>query len=908
MDKSRKNRRGALRSAVPYLTAGLAACAVMLIIYAVNRIFPFGANTVVCEDMVQQTIPNYTQFWDWLHHPSSRSLLFNWNTAAGVEVMTSGFYIFKPWDILFTLVVPRAHITEGIPFLLMFKVAMCSVTMTFFLRKRFRLSAPWVFTLSMAYAFSAFNLIYYTNMSWLDMAFLFPLLIAAALRMADTGKWLPYCLLLAYISVLSVYSTYMVCMFLLLIGFLYLAFMYPKERRKATIVRFGLSSVLALLISAAMNVPYIHYIMGSTRRTIKEKSTLFETLKSIFTNSTTYSSAKLQVVFLCSGLLFAFLVLIIADFKKHKKQTLFFTLGAAILILPAFVESINLLWHIGSYVSFPMRYVYELVFFGITCAAWCIQNTDGVIHILKGRPVNIIFGVISAAAAAGGIYLLVTRVYTDNFAASGLKYRYILREDATTYILLSFLLMAVAYILALYLKNKKLSWSIITVFLAVETGLLGYTVYGVGADNKTRNSMYQTDYIAESHIMRGQLPQENDHLSRIKDHDLHLNSNYPLLLDFPAMSNFTHLVSSDMTDAMENLGYSQIYTRVVDSTGTPLSDALLNMKYTFAEGDLNDTEYTYLSEFGTCGLYADNFTLPAGLIVNSDFMNVDVFSGDAFTNTNELYRALSGSDEDIFEFDEELFDTATGDYTKTVHVEGTRHLYLWIDIDSASTATRGSVSVIIDGKRADLTYFNSTANYYYPNNFWNELIDCGVRTDEDVQIDLLSVKNVGTVPVVTGLFDDSKLAALCEMKKNSHGELTTGNRSLTATAVNEGAEDAWIYLPVAYDDGWSCRLNGSACAIDPALGGFMAVQLAPGENTIEMKYTPYGLKTGILITLFAILATAALYIVSRKRPLDPEADTVILRIIDKIYYVGMFAVFAVMYLLTTAYTIYANVF
>ena len=448
----------------------------------------------------------------------------------------------------------------------------------------------------------------------------------------------------------------------------------------------------------------------------------------------------------------------------------------------------------------------------------------------------------------------------------------------------------------------------LTVFIAAETGLLGYTVYGVGADNSTRNSMYQTDYITESLQMREQLPQENDHLSRIKDHDLHLNSNYPLLLDFPAMSNFTHLVSSDMTDAMENLGYSQIYTRVVDSPGTPLSDALLNMKYTFTEYDLDETEYTYLSEFGTCGLYSNNFTLPAGLIVNSDFMNVDVFSGNAFTNTNELYRALSSSNDDIFEYTEDKFDTSDNEYTKTVHIEGTQHLYLWVDIDSSSSETRGSIAVFINEKRVDLTYFDSTSNYYYPNNFWNELIDCGVRTDEDVRIGLYTVKNVGVVPVVTGTFDDEKLAELCEMNKDRHGELTTGNRSLTATVSNDGSGDAWIYLPVAYDDGWSCSLNGSDCQIEPALGGFMAVKLEQGENTIEMDYTPYGLRSGIIISIITALLTAALYILSRKRPIAPESDSTVLKIIDKLYYVGMFAVFAVMYLLTTAYTIYANVF
>lgn len=902
------NKSDRIKSALPYLSAGLVSCIIILIVYAVNHIYPFGSGSVVCEDMVQQTIPNYTQFWDWLHHPTSRSLLFNWNTAAGVEIMTSGFYIFKPWEVLFTLIVPRNSIAQGIPFLLMLKFAACAVTMTFFLRRRFKnVSSPWVFTLSIVYAFSAFDLIYYTNMGWLDMAFLLPLLIIAALRMADTGKWLPYYLMLTYISVLSVYSAYMIFLFLFLIGFLYLALMYPKEKRKTTIVRFGVTSVLALLSSAAMNIPYIHYILGSTRRTIKEKSTLFETIKSILTNHETYSLWKLQVVFLCSGILFAFLVLLLSDFRKNKKAAVFFGVGTVMLVLPVCVESINLIWHMGSYISFPLRHIYLLVFFGISCAAWCIQNTENVLHIANGKPLNIVFSVLAIASGAGGIFVLASKTLATDFANSGLKYRAILVKDSETWLMLSFLCMTVCYLFALYLKNKKLSWSIATVMIAVEIGLLSYTTFGVGADNSTRNPMYQDNYIGQSLIMKEELPQENDKLTRIKDKDLFLNSNYPLLLDFPAMSNFTHLVSSDMTDAMEALGYSQIYTRVVDSPGTPLADALLNMNYTFSKGELNEDEYTFLKPFGDCLLYKNNFTLPVGLYVNDDFMDIDLFDNNAFDNTNSLYKALTDNDDDIFEYTEGSFDTGAGEYSDTVHVNGRRHVYLWVDIDSRYSNTRGSVSVFIDGERVDLSYFGSDTNYYYPNNFWNELIDCGIREDEDITIDLVAVKNIGgNIPVIIGMFDDEKLAQLCEINRDNHAEITAGNRSLSVNAYNSGSEDSLVYLAVAYDDGWSCTLNGKPCEIEPALGGFMAIRLTEGENHIEMKYTPYGLTLGIIVSMISLAAAAVLWFISRKRPIPDNCDNLVLKITDKLYYILMFAALAVIYLLPCVITIIAN--
>ena len=124
-------KTGKLYNKMPYLFSGLMTIAIMLAVYAVNSIYPFGTGSVVCDDMVQQTISNYTYFWDYLHSGGAKSLLFNWETAAGTQVLTTGFYILKPWEIIFTLLCPRDGIVNGIPFLIIFKILMTSLSMVF---------------------------------------------------------------------------------------------------------------------------------------------------------------------------------------------------------------------------------------------------------------------------------------------------------------------------------------------------------------------------------------------------------------------------------------------------------------------------------------------------------------------------------------------------------------------------------------------------------------------------------------------------------------------------------------------------------------------------------------------------------------------------------------------------------
>ena len=898
------DKKSKLINALPYIITGLTGIVIMLVIYAVNGIYPFGSGSVVCDDMVQQTISNYTYFWDYLHSGFSKSLMFNWETAAGAQVLTTGFYILKPWEIIFTLLCPRDGIVNGIPFLVIFKMTMAGISMTYFLRKEFRIEPFWQVTLSIAYSFSAFILIYYTNMGWIDAAFMFPFLIVALLHMFRTGKWLPYFLMLTYTLLLSIYISYMVFMFLLFIGFLYLAFIQPKDTRKMAIIRYGVTSVLALAASAVINVPTVFYMFRSTRYAIKSEETTLDSILKIFNTTTTYSTTKLTIILLVTAIFLAFLVIMAVNCKKHKKECAFFGLSALLLVLPVFFENINLIWHLGSYVSFPLRYMYMLIFMLVCTGAFVLQNTKDILFSIKGKS-NIALLIPALGCAAGGIYLLITKVYNEVSSVSGLKYNKLVQEDCESWMFFAFILLAMFYIFAMFIGVKKLSYILIAGVLSVEIGLLANVSFGTNSDTSERTSMYSLDFVDDALAMSEDLQLENDNLTRIKDADVRLNSNFPLFFSYPSLSNFTHLVSSDMTSTMEALGYSQIYTRVIDSVGTLLSDALLNMKYTFTRTEFDETEYTYLYEIGDSHLYQNNYTLPVGLLVNQEFMDIDIVrNNNVFESNNQLYTALTGDDSDLCTT-EQFRLNCSEEFYQTVHVEGTKHVYLHVNIDNNST-NRGAVSILINGKKADLTYFGSDINYNYPNNFHNELIDLGVHTDEDIDITIIALKNIGSsIKVTVGYFDYTKLADLCEINKDNHADVTTGPKSLEATVTAEN-DGTYMFLPVTYDEGWSCKVNGEEADIEIAMSSFMAIKLNKGENVIEMNYLPYGMKLGALISAITVLIAAAIYLIEKKRPFSDTASNIFLKIFEKFYYTGMLAATAIVYLIPVIITIYTN--
>jgi len=894
-----------IKSILPYAIAAISTVAVVLVIYAVNGIYPFGAGSVVCDDMVQQTISNYTYFWDYLHSGGDKSLLLNWQTAAGAQVLTTGFYILKPWEIIFTLLCSRDAIVGGIPFLIIFKMTMATLSMVFFLRKEFKIDPFWQVILGLSYSCSAFILIYYTNMGWIDAAFMFPILIVTLLHMFRTGKWLPYFLFLTYTLLLSIYISYMVFMFLLFAGFLYLAIIQPKETRKMSIIRFGVTSVLAIFGSAVINLPSVYYMFRSTRYTIKSEETEVGSLLKILNTSTTYSTTKLTIVLFCTAIFMAFLVMLFVNYKQHKKACAFFGITALLLVLPVFFENINLIWHLGSYVGFPLRYMYMLIFILVCMSAYVLQNMKDVVFSIKGKKaVAVIIPAIISAAA--GIFLLVTRVYTRVSTVNGLKYNKLVIEDCDAWLFGAFILLALFYVMTLFVGLKKVAYVMIAGVMLTEIGLLANVSFGMNSDTSDRTSMYSLDFVEDSLEMAEDLGLESDNLSRIKDMNVRLNSNFPMFFGYPSLSNFTHLVSSDMTSTMEALGYSQIYTRVIDSVGTLLSDALLNMKYTFSERELDDSEYTYMHDIGSAHLYKNNMTLPVGLLVDQQFMDIDIVeNNDVFKSNNELYTALTGDESDLCTTDVFTMNSDE-DFSQTVHVDGTKHVYLHVDIEN-TTKNRGAVTILINGKKANLRYFGSDINYNYPNNFHNELIDLGVVTDEDIELFIFALKDIGDdVKVTVGYFDYTKLETLCEMNKDNHAEVSTGPKSVSATVTSD-EDGTYMFLPVTYDDGWSCKVNGEKQDIDIAMSSFMAIKLHKGENVIEMNYLPYGMKLGAIITVITILIVVAIYIIEKKKTFSQEASNSFLKIFEKIYYAGMFCAGAIVYVVPVIFTIYNNI-
>ena len=103
---------------------------------------------------------------------------------------------------------------------------------------------------------------------------------------------------------------------------------------------------------------------------------------------------------------------------------------------------------------------------------------------------------------------------------------------------------------------------------------------------------------------------------------------------------------------------------------------------------------------------------------------------------------------------------------------------------------------------------------------------------------------------------------LCEARRSmACTEFGTTHAGFTAKADMEN--DTYVFFSVPYEEGFTAYVDGGESSIIKAGFGFMAVKVPAGEHTIEFKYVPSGLKSGIYLSIVGLFLFAIILIKNR---------------------------------------------
>ncbi len=850
-------------------TAGLIATAVLLLVYIVKGIWPFGEFSVAASDMVHGYLPCYYHLYDFLH--GEKSLFFDFYTGTGVNMIgiASANGLLSPTNLLL-LLFPRENLLDAMGILLVFKVFLCGVSAQWYFGKRFPdIGYFWQTIFAFLYSLSSFTLYYYFHIIWLDIIALFPIVVWAAERLFTKKQMLPLVLSLTACLICSLYMGLMVVICLFFVGGLYVILFSGKKERKYSVCRLGIATVLSIVNSLFINYPTFLQMAGSSR--YGESS-----LSKIFGSGFSLDGEKAMLFFGLQIPIF-FIISLFSMYKKAKK-TVLFALGTVIfLFTPFFLEGANVAWHFGSYRSFPMRFAFMTTFFFCVLAAVYIEKKGADFEAIESKKSKNIIAVVAAIILGLAFAYIVFFSYksigsgTTNFTKS---------TEKLLLLGISYLIGIPLVIAVMNIKSKFVRRYAIIVICIMQA--FGFANLNVGEHSPVRSfrTEHNTTYV--NRVFDIYKDEEIDPFKRVSNSDMSLNINYSMLLKRAAIGNWTHQIPERLQKAVEALGHSTTYTLLLETGGTKFSKALLGIK----------------SELTLDGERNLEHTLPTGFVMEGEFVEapskVSVGSSDIFAYQNGIYFELLGecdANERLFEIVHSPDSHTKNSATYNFNFDTEKTLYL------TAATNNNSYSVSVNGEIIRVPTYMNENNSAYPVEYHNGVLELGTYRG-DVEVVVESLNGTSFNPVTIGVMDDARLSALCKKiyEKNKNTSYEVGKRDMTFTVTAKNGDS--LFVPVNFDKGWSVKINGKEADIDMVLDSFMAVKLVDGENIVEFSFTPVGLKFGALISISGILLTALFVFLNRKKFLE-KLPVFIPAFVDMIFIFAYIIAIVGMYIVPT---------
>ena len=331
---------------------------ILLTAYLAGEMFPFGEGTVSWCDMNQQAIPLLCDFKDILSGKSS--LFLNTQNAGGMNFYGVFFFnLSSPFSFLAAFV-DKSQIPYLMNILVVLKLGLCGFCAGFVFYRLFKENGVLISAfLGTCYALCGYGMLFYQNIMWLDMMYIFPIVALGIFKLIKQNRPAVLLISLTLCVIFNFYISFMVYLALILFFGLYALFFRNTDRK--IYVNLGLCGVISLTVSAFVWVPCLLQYFSSGR-----SGSILSNLKnaSLFTSTETTFP-----ILLCSGVILCGVVFLFRRVSLKDKQTSFLFCLFLIMSVPLIIEPINLMWHTGSYMAFPARYGFITVFAGLCLTA-----------------------------------------------------------------------------------------------------------------------------------------------------------------------------------------------------------------------------------------------------------------------------------------------------------------------------------------------------------------------------------------------------------------------------------------------------------------------------------------------------------------------------------------------------------
>ena len=311
------------------LLAIFTAAAAFVIFCMAIHLSPFGDKTFLYDDMKRQYVDFYAFYRSILG--GKNDLVYSFQKGIG-EPVTGLFFYYLTSPLLFLLpLVGNTELPVAVTALIGIKICLVAGSANHFLQKRISgsiLTVPF----AVSFAFSSWIAQNMTNVMWLDVVIMLPLLSLAALEYEESGRGALRCILLTALTFyLNYYQAWIVLLFVLIWFVLHWAM--DSERQWKALLRFFLCAMTGILLTAVLFLPSILLLLRSEKSGVPITEAIlqegffhnpFTMLPSLFSCSFDYTQIMHGTPRIGVGVLVLFLSLLVLFGKttsqKEKKE------------------------------------------------------------------------------------------------------------------------------------------------------------------------------------------------------------------------------------------------------------------------------------------------------------------------------------------------------------------------------------------------------------------------------------------------------------------------------------------------------------------------------------------------------------------------------------------------------------
>lgn len=825
---------------------------VLSCIYVAKGVYPFGDVMYLARDMYHQYAPFFSEFYNKLS--AGESLTYSWNIGLGTNFTgLYAYYLSSPFNWFLPLV-NRQYLIEVMNIIIIIKIAMSSVATTYYLRHHYKSKDLATIAISVFYALSAYIAAYSWNIMWLDCVMLLPIIILGLERLVKYNKGYLYCISLGLAIISNYYIAYMICIYLVLY---FIVLLFTNKAKKdwnyfqQRIINFAVFSLIAGAFAAFLIIPEYFVLKASASAdislpdTINRYFSIYEIFSRGLMNLEVSETTANDPNIYSSIIIFLLLPLYWMNSSKKNKEKVGKTLLLVFFLLSFNFNILNYFWHGFHFPnSLPARQSFIYIFLILTMAyealisinkfkkkqiygafAFSIVLILSYEHLLLDEASD--FKHIYISILFLSLYLMVIQIYRKVSKEADIEFYYIHNEgedkqDDYEYD---------------YREFKKTTVALVFLLITTAEALVNFGGTGISATSRS----YYVDDNADINELLTRVEDQDESFYRIEKNKRR-TKNDAAWHGYKGVSLFSSTSREKLNDYLEELGFESSMNALSFYGHTPLTSSLFSVKYVLVKEEedskLKDSVLNSLiGQSGSEYLYENNYTLPLGFMLPHDFdLKWDTSSEDPFIGQNDFSSNL---------LEGNLFNEITKIYNDTMimlKIEDYNDVYIYVPTSDVESL---NVSV------ADENGIEMSSEIY--DDYDREYIINIGSFEPGNYVHITTPESISGLEVYAYSFDEGVYINLYNKLINESFNIDSFEDTYIRGSIN-ASEKGLMYTSIPYDEGWSVKVDGSEIEPIAFKEALLSIPLEAGQHSIELSYTPQGLKLGIGISLMSILS------------------------------------------------------